>query len=205
MLTSLETSDPSGLAENQTTEAQSPLPIKLKILTPEDAQLRIEMEKVVDAKINDFFDVGCALLTIKSKKLFLSTHDNFHLYCKERWDYGRSYANKLIGSAERIQLLPEGAVKPRNEFQMRPFLQMKKEEFKKKWLAIVGEVGEKNITSEVVKKSLKLPNKKRKRIMKISDQKKANALLANIRTALEENNVNHAINALTKLETMFKD
>jgi chromatin segregation and condensation protein Rec8/ScpA/Scc1 (kleisin family) len=161
---------------------------------------------VVDAKLGDFFEVASALMEIKGKALFRETHRNFHLYCQEHWGFGRSYANKLIGSAERIQLLPEDLPKPANEFQIRPFLKLEPEEFPKKWQTILDAAGAGKVTSRIVEETLQLPKRKRKkRKSKSSDQRdKVNEILENLRAALKERKVEDAMNELAKLEKLLK-
>jgi hypothetical protein len=142
----------------------------------------------------------------KGKELFRETHRNFNVYCLDRWGFGRSYANKLIGSAERIQLLPEDLPKPANEFQIRPFLKLEPEEFPKQWQTILDAAGERKVTSKIVEEALQLPNRKRKkRKLKISDQKEnVDALLDSLRAALEDQNVEDALKELAKLEKLLK-
>jgi hypothetical protein len=176
------------------------------LLTAEERQRLAKLEKVVDAKLGDFFEVASALMEIKNNGLFRETHCNFHLYCQKRWGFGRSYANKLIGSAERIQLLPPDQTKPANEFTMRPFLKLEPEEFPEKWKAVLKEAGDKRVTSTIVKETLHLPKRKRKRRnAKTADQKdKINALLDSLRTALEKKNVEDAMKELVKLENVLR-
>jgi hypothetical protein len=112
----------------------------------------------------------------------------------------------LIGSAERIQLLPEDLPKPANEFQIRPFLKLEPEEFPKQWQTILDAAGERKVTSKIVEEALQLPNRKRKkRKLKISDQKEnVDALLDSLRAALEDQNVEDALKELAKLEKLLK-
>ena len=178
----------------------------VKPLTAQEKQQLARLEKVMNAKLGDFFDVGSAIMEIKTKELYRETHKNFNIYCQERFGFGRSYANKLVGSAERIKLLPENVTKPANEFQVRPFLKLEPEEFRDKWPEIVKTAGEGKVTSKIVKDSLGLGKKKRKRRKaQGSDQKKeVNELLASIRAALEEKKVEDALKHLGKLEKLIK-
>jgi len=175
-------------------------------LTAEENQRLAKLEKVIDAKLGDFFEVGSALMEIKGKELFRETHRNFNVYCLDRWGFGRSYANKLIGSAERIQLLSQDQPKPANEFQIRPFLKLEPEEFPKKWQTILDVAGERKVTSRIVEEALQLPKKKRKkRLVKTSDQKeRVDALLGSLRGALEDKNIADAMKELAKLEKLLR-
>lgn len=201
----IETKEQAGIPESQALEARS---TTVEIATPlaaEEKQRLAKLEKVIDAKLGDFFEVGSALMEIKINGLFRETHRNFNVYCQERWGFGRSYANKLIGSAERIQLLPENQPKPANEFQIRPFLKLEPEEFPRKWQTILEAAGAGKVTSRIVEETLQLPKRKRKRRnLKTSDQKeKINELLESLRTALEEKDVDDALKELVKLEKLL--
>jgi hypothetical protein len=199
------TQQPEG-APGQEGEGKSASLEVIKPLTPDEKQQLARLEKVIDAKLEDFFEVGSAIAEIKEKELYRETHKNFNTYCQERWGFGRSYANKLIGSAERIKLLPEETPKPANEFQIRPFLKMEPEEFPEKWKAIVKTAGDGKVTSKIVEDSLGLAKKKRrKRKAKASDQNdEINELVANLRAALEEKKVDDAMKHLGKLEKLLK-
>jgi hypothetical protein len=201
-----EAKDQAGETTAQAGEAKAASLEVVKPLTPQEKQQLAKLEKVIDAKLGDFFDVGSALTEIKTKELYRETHRDFNIYCHERWGFGRSYANKLIGSAERIKLLPENVAKPANEFQIRPFLKLEPDEFPGKWQAIVERVGDGKVTSKIVKDSLGLGKKKRKkRKAQGSDQKKeVIELLASLRAALEEKKVEDALKHLGKLEKLLK-
>jgi hypothetical protein len=175
-------------------------------LTGDEKQRLARLETVIHAKLADFFEVGNALLEIKSQELFRDTHSDFEHYCRERWEISRSYANKLIGSAERLHLLPEGLPKPENEFQMRPFLKLEPAEFPGKWKSIIDAAGEKKVTSKFVSTSLNLKNKKRRRRKdKAADQKEeVGQLFESIRAALKEKNVDGAMKELGRLEKLLR-
>ena len=202
----VEAREQAGVPVVQALEAKSTTVELAPPLTAEEKQRLSKLEKVIDAKLGDFFEVGSALMEIKVNGLFRETHRNFNVYCQERWGFGRSYANKLIGSAERIQLLPQDQPKPANEFQIRPFLKLEPEEFPKKWQTILDAAGAGKVTSKIVEEALHLPKRKRKRRnLKTSDQKeKVNELLDSLRAALNERNVEEAMKELAKLEKLLK-
>ena len=70
-------------------------------------QMRLEFqEKRIESAKSAFIAVADALMEIRDQRLYRATHATFEAYCKERWDFARNYANKLIGSAEVIHSLP---------------------------------------------------------------------------------------------------
>jgi len=182
----------------------------VKPLTAEEKNRLGELGKVIDAKLGDFFDVGSALMEIKTKELYRETHKNFNTYCQERWDFGRSYANKLIGSAERIRLLPADVPKPANEFQLRPFLKLEPEEFPKKWQAIVKTAGEGKVTYKIVEESLDLSKKKRRKrkakapVVRAQLSDEVQELVEGLRTAIKEKDVEVGLKQLDKLQKLLK-
>ncbi|MEI6395892.1 MAG: hypothetical protein WCT12_32910 [Verrucomicrobiota bacterium] len=205
--------EPSKVEANQLAVQPTPQPAEAVVTIPEVVPpLSIEekkrlatLEKVIESKLGDFFKFGSAIMEIKNKMLYRDTHPNFHTYCQERWGIGRSYANKLIGSAKRLKLLPKGVTKPTSEFQMRPFLKLKPEEFPKKWPAIVKTAVDGKVTFTTVEESLGLKKKNRKkRTTKGSDdKKKVQDLLTSIRESLNENKVAEALDHLTNLENLL--
>jgi hypothetical protein len=178
----------------------------VKPLSPQEKQQLAKLEKVIDDKLEDFFEVGSAIMEIKVKELYRETHKNFDIYCHDKWGFGKSYANKLIGSAERIKLLPENVTKPANEFQVRPFLKLDPQEFRDKWPEIVKTAGEGKVTSKIVSDSLGLGKKKggKAKGKRATRKKEVNELLVSIRAALEEKKVDDALKHLVKLEKLFK-
>ncbi len=92
-----------------------------------------ECETILRTGLKTFLEVGSALLTIRENRLYRGTHETFESYCNEYWGISRTYAWRVIGAAERVKLLPENYPKPNSEFQMRPFLKIKTEDFPKVW------------------------------------------------------------------------
>lgn len=81
-------------------------------------------EDAIERGRKSFIEVGNALAEIQEHKLYRATHKTFDAYLKERWDIGRAYASRLIGSAKTMPaLLPIGNNLPANESQLRPLLQ----------------------------------------------------------------------------------
>jgi hypothetical protein len=104
-------------------------------LTPKEKGQLKKCEDTIRSGMGIFFEVGRALLTIREGRLYRASHSSFEAYCHERWGFGRSYASRVIGAAERLNLLPAncGVRRPTNEFQIRPFLKLEAEAFPKAW------------------------------------------------------------------------
>jgi len=57
-------------------------------------------EKAIERGINTFVEVGQALTEIRDAKLYRVAHKTFEIYCKDRWNLGRSRAYELIDQAK---------------------------------------------------------------------------------------------------------
>lgn len=121
-------------------------------LTQRDRSEFVQCEGIIGRGLSTFFEVGSALLTIREKRLYRGAHQTFEMYCRERWGIGRSYAWRLIGAAERLNLLPagEGLIRPLNEFQIRPFLKLAPEAFPQAWQNVTERAKDGKVTLSMV-------------------------------------------------------
>jgi hypothetical protein len=62
------------------------------------------LEDIISKGQLTFYEVGRALMEIKHRELYRDVlgYDTFEAYCKERWDFCRDYAYKLIASSSVI-------------------------------------------------------------------------------------------------------
>jgi len=81
-----------------------------------------ELEAVIERGQQTFIEVGRALLEIRDRRLYRETHATFEAYCRERWGWGRHYANRHIQAAQVAEaLVPTGTI-PKTEAQARAML-----------------------------------------------------------------------------------
>lgn len=117
-------------------------------------------EKIIREGRETFLEVGKALVEIRdynSGVLFKDRYGNFEDYCRERWDFGRSYAYRLMGAAEIVgELSPIGdnsIPMPKTEGQIRPLRLLKEPKDRgKAWLEVVRSSGTAEITAKQVSK-----------------------------------------------------
>jgi hypothetical protein len=128
------------------TDSDSPLSVK-------ESDRLSEFERILSKGLRTFFEIGEALHRIRAEKLFRATHHDFASYCQQRWGIGRTYAWRVIGAAERLKLLPssENVTRPTTEFEIRPFLKLKPEEFPKAWREAIRRTENGNTTTGAVK------------------------------------------------------
>ena len=70
-----------------------------------------------------FVEVGNALKDIRDRRLYREGFGRFEDYCRTEWDIDRTYAHRLIESAEVVEVLSIGN-KPKTESQARPLTQL---------------------------------------------------------------------------------
>ena len=188
----------------------------LQLSKCEAAELH-ECEAILDRGLGTFLEVGNALLTIRESRLYRVTHQSFQQYCLDRWSIGRIYAWRLIGAAERINLLPDSDDTPRpsNEFQVRPFLKLPREEFPNAWKRALKQANEGKITPRILQtvvdeflphRTLGASSGKRSRSAKRqTNLPKAQilVLLQEARKRIEKHQLEEALAALDNIENIL--
>jgi len=105
-----------------------------EIATMNDDTNRLEqLEKVIATGLETFVTVGNALLEIRDKRLYKSTHKTFEEYCKQRWEMGKAYVYRIINATEFVENLSPTGDKNIPERQIRPILTLPKEEQADAW------------------------------------------------------------------------
>lgn len=64
-----------------------------------------ECERIIEANLRSFVDVGAALIRIRDGKLYRATYPTFEAYCAARWGFTRTWAYDLISSASTVKAL----------------------------------------------------------------------------------------------------
>jgi len=79
----------------------------MEVITLTESQELIACEAKIKTGIKSFYDVGIALVTIRDKRLFRSTHASFDDYCKNVWGWGQKRASQFIVAAKTVDSLPD--------------------------------------------------------------------------------------------------
>lgn len=74
-------------------------------LTNDETEMLKHCESVIKKNIKAFFEAGYALAYIKNNGLYRGGYGTFERYCKEKWDIGKAYAYRQIGSYEAVRNL----------------------------------------------------------------------------------------------------
>jgi hypothetical protein len=123
-------------------------------LTADEKKELTRFERVIKGGWETFVEVGKALAAIQQQRLYRGKYRSFEAYCRDRWQYGKSHAHRLIGAAEVIDHLSpigDGLPLPLNESQVRPLIGLEAEDQVKAWKAAVEQAAGKGITAKMVR------------------------------------------------------
>lgn len=74
-----------------------------------DEQEQLERcERMIRKHEGAFFEYAFALLQIRDKRLYRSSHPSFQSYCREKLGWSRAYALRIAQAGEVIEGLPDG-------------------------------------------------------------------------------------------------
>ncbi|MFZ5833594.1 MAG: hypothetical protein ACOY3P_26195 [Planctomycetota bacterium] len=129
------------------------------VLTKAERKNLERLERVVQANLLGFVEVGRALTEIQQRRLYRETHATFEAYCQERWDMGRQHAYRLIEASAVVAELSHHNDRPvpANEAQARPLARVDSDLRGEVWQQVleqapVDEAGNPRITGGLVEK-----------------------------------------------------
>jgi hypothetical protein len=122
-------------------------------LTTEEESDRNLLERKVERA---FYEAGMALMQLRDRRLYRSTHATFEDYCRDRFDYTRRRPYQLIEAALIYDNLIDKCAKilhilPTKEGQVQPLSQLDRESQPLAWSTAVEEAGGKVPTGRIVK------------------------------------------------------
>ncbi|WP_313890023.1 MULTISPECIES: hypothetical protein [Nostoc] len=100
--------------------------VEVPELTEQEQSDRLHLERKVERA---FFEAGKALMELRDRRLYRSTHKTFEDYCRERFGFSRRQPYHLIEAAVIFDNLVEKCersvhILPTNEWQVRPLTKL---------------------------------------------------------------------------------
>ncbi|MHC1765262.1 MAG: hypothetical protein AB9869_13340 [Verrucomicrobiia bacterium] len=84
--------------------------------------------------IAKFVQAGLALAEIRRDQRYREEYDSFEAYCRDKWQYGRDYVDRLISAAQVFShLLTNCQHQPEHESQVRPLVGLTPEQVKEEY------------------------------------------------------------------------
>lgn len=85
-----------------------------------------QLEATIERGRKTFVEVGLALAEIRDARLYRPAYATFEDYCRERWNWSRSYAHRIIEAAATSETLPMDQ-RPETESQARELARIEPE------------------------------------------------------------------------------
>ncbi|AVH63890.1 hypothetical protein [Nostoc sp. 'Peltigera membranacea cyanobiont' N6] len=138
--------------ENPATATITVSAVEVTELTQEEQSDRLHLERKVERA---FFEAGKALIELRDRRLYRSTHKTFDEYCLDRFGYNRSRSYQLVDAAvvvDNLQKCPQIVdILPTAEGQVRPMTKLEPQEQQEAWLRAVELASGKVPTGRIVK------------------------------------------------------
>lgn len=155
-----------------------------RALAPQEQEELDQQERVISKGMSTFLEVGNALMTIRTKRLYRATHSTFEHYCKQKWGFTKTSANRYISASSVVEdirgitpLVPTSL----SESQLRPLTLLKAADRQKVWKAVINEMDEskvpRRITANLITKKIRevVPHSAVARAHAAAEEKEAKA------------------------------
>nr|WP_322666227.1 hypothetical protein [Dendronalium sp. ChiSLP03b]MDZ8209005.1 hypothetical protein [Dendronalium sp. ChiSLP03b] len=140
--------------------------VEVPELTEDEQRDRLHLERRVERA---FFEAGKALMELRDRRLYRSTHKTFEEYCRDRFSYTYRHVNYLIAGSVIVENIKMGTnssqILPTSEVQVRPLAKLEPQQQQEAWQIAVqeakGKVPSGRIVKDVVQRimeSTKIPN-----------------------------------------------
>ena len=110
----------------------------------------VELEETIQKHLSAFYEVGFALMQIRDNRLYRETYATFEEYCREKWHFSKTHANRLISSAEVADNLTPMGVIPQSERSIRPLSPLPPQEQREVYQEAVRTAPEGKVTAKHV-------------------------------------------------------
>lgn len=127
--------------------------VEFEELSEDEQQDRLVLERKVERA---FYEAGKALMELRDRRLYRSSHKTFEEYCRDRFGYSRRQPYYLIEASVVIDNLtsecePLVHILPTSERQVRPLTKLEADQQRYCWQQAVEETGGKVPSGRVVK------------------------------------------------------
>ncbi len=124
-----------------------------KTLDAAETRHRDECENVIRHGWETFLDVGRALLTIRDRRLYRDDYASFEDYCRDKWEFSKTHANRLIEAAAVAAVLTPIGVNAKSESQLRPLARLSPQKIPAAWKKAQELAGDGEVTAKVVRRA----------------------------------------------------
>jgi hypothetical protein len=125
-----------------------------RALSRAECRQRNECETIISKGWDTFIEVGHALVTIRDRRLYRDQYARFEDYCREKWDYSRTHANRLVNAATIAAVLAPIGAKVKSESQLRPLLALSPQIIPAAWKRAEELAAGSPVTAKIVRRAV---------------------------------------------------
>jgi hypothetical protein len=118
-----------------------------------ESEERRECEEIILKGWETFLEVGHALAIIRDKRLYRDQVGTFEEYCRRKWEFSKTHANRLIDAAAVAAVLTPIGVKLKSESQARPLVGLPPMKIPAAWKRAEEIAGDHEVTAKVVRQA----------------------------------------------------
>jgi hypothetical protein len=146
---------------------------------------RSECEKIICRGLETFLEVGRALATIRDKRLYRDRYGTFEEYSRQRWEFSKTHANRLIEAAAVAAVLTPIGVKLKCESQVRPLVGLEPMKISAAWKRAEEIAGDGEVTAKFVRQAAEEFKKGSNSSLPISTSKKSSLIPTGLKVAFK--------------------
>lgn len=113
------------------------------------ARTLAELEAIIDAGLQTFFEVGNALAEIRERRLYRDQYETFDVYCRERFNFNRQRASQLIKAAAVSRILDKPPARASHAEALAPLVDQP-EVARQVYAEVVADKGDKTTAADVI-------------------------------------------------------
>jgi hypothetical protein len=111
------------------------------------------LESLVDRNFESWLRICDAIREINERRLYRESHPSFAEYMRDRFNFHKAHAYRLIQASRTVEELAGHSVTPTSETQIRPLVSLPQEEKIKAWDKAVELAGGEQPSAAIVKKA----------------------------------------------------
>jgi hypothetical protein len=124
-------------------------------LSESEVQELNDYEHIIGNGWNAFLEVGHALSEIRQKRLYRGHYQTFEEYCRRKWDFSKTHANRLIEAAAVADILTPIGVKLRSESHVRALVWLPPQQIVAAWKRAEALAGKREVTAKLVREAVR--------------------------------------------------
>jgi hypothetical protein len=107
-------------------------------LSAEEAELLNQLEGTILEGVHAYLESCFALRTIREQRLYRQGFGSFEQYCRERWSFSKTHANRMIDHCQVVENLTPTGVIPEKERHTRPLAKLPPEKQREAWQLVIN-------------------------------------------------------------------